>query len=489
MRLKRALIWLLVITCVSFGTASARDIVQGDQCTIGVRQVISGDLFVLCRTLQIDGEVQGNVIGAATRAVINGQVGNIYLLAGELIVGGEVDGSVHFIGPAMRITSDTTFVTPDADLLSLSLSTQLEDEARIPNSVVAVGYQLVLDGAVGGEVSFWGSALNIAGHVTRDVNATVGNSETTGVAELQTLLTFLPVDVTLERPGLRVSETAQIEGVLSYTAPVPGVIEATLAQPPVFTEVVSQPDLTQIAEIVQTEDAGRQIGAFLTQVLREFLSLFIVGGLVLLISPNGFSTSLRSLGARPLPSVGLGLLTFIISFPLLTILVFSSLLIVFAMGLLQLGDLTVAGAVVLGVINLAIGTAFYFVAIFVSRALVSVGVGRLILRLSRRGSSTRQNTLLHLVVGSFILALLFSLPTIGWLLSAVAAFLGLGALLNDLQAQMDVRRRPQLARGGGQIALPRRSDEARHYPPPMLDGGQGAPGMDNLPGGFRWWDD
>jgi hypothetical protein len=87
------------------------------------------------------------------------------------------------------------------------------------------------------------------------------------------------------------------------------------------------------------------------------------------------------------------------------------------------------------------------------------------------------------------LALLFSLPTIGWLLSAVAAFLGLGALLNDLQAQMDLRRRPQLARGGGQIALPRRSDEARHYPPPMLDGGHDAPGMDNLPGGFRWWDD
>lgn len=487
---KRALFVLLVFMLLSVGSVSARDVVQGDQCRVPARQTIQGDLFVLCRTLELDGVVEGNLIGAATTAQINGRVeGSLYLVAGELTLSGEIGESVHFIGPALRIASEARLSASGADVLSLSLSTLLEPNARIPDSIIAVGYQLVLNGAVDGEVNFWGSALNIAGSVARDVNATVGNSETTGVAELQTLLTFLPVDVNLERPGLRIAEAAQIGGVLSYSAPVPGIIDATLGEPPVFTEIDTSPDLAQIADIVQTEDAGRELGIYLGRVLREFFSLFLVGGLVLLFSPNGFNAPLRSLSSRPLPSVGFGLLTFVISFPLLAILVFSSVLIIVALGLLQLGDLTIATTVVLGVINLAIGALFYFIAIFVSRSLVSVGLGRILLRVLRPGSAFRHNMPVQLAVGSLVLAFLFSLPALGWLLSAVAAFLGLGALLNDLQGQIEARRRPQVTRPGGQIALPSRSAEARNYPPPMLDGGQQAPGMENLPAGFRWWDD
>jgi hypothetical protein len=490
MLIQRALVVLLVLMFLSFGSASARDVLQGDQCRVPVRQTIDGDLFVLCRTLEIDGVVEGNVIGAATTAQINGRVtGNLYLLAGEMTLSGEVGESVHFAGPALRIAPEAQLSAPGADVLSVSLSTVLDAQAQVPDSVIAVGYQLVINGAVDGEVNFWGSALNITGSIARDVNATVGNSESTGVAELQTLLTFLPVDVNLERPGLRVAESAQIDGVLSYSAPAPGIIEASLAQQTVFTEIATQPDLTQIADIVQTADAGRELGIYLGQVLREFLSLFLVGGLVLLFSPNGFTAPLRNLSTRPLPSVGFGLLTFVVSFPLLAILVFSSVLIIVALGLLQLGDLTVASTVVLGVINLALGVFFYFVAIFVSRALVSLGSGRILLRLLRPGSTLRHSAPIQLAVGSLILAVVFSLPVVGWLLSAVAAFLGLGALLNDLQGQIEARRRPQVVRPGGQIALPSRSAEARNYPPPMLDGGQKAPGMDNLPAGFRWWED
>lgn len=490
MRNRRALIVLLVLIFLSIGSASARDVIQGDQCRVPARQTIEGDLFVLCRTLEIDGVVEGNVIGAATTAQIGGRVaGSLYLLAGELTLSGEIGESVHFAGPALRITPEAELSAPGADVLSLSLSTVLDEQAQVPDSVIAVGYQLVLAGAVDGEVNFWGSALNITGSVAQDVHATVGNSESTGVAELQTLLTFLPVDVRLERPGLRLAESARVEGILSYSAPVPGIIEADLEQQPIFTEIDTQPDLAQIADIVQTADAGRELGIYLAQVLREFLSLFLVGGLVLLFSPNGFSAPLRNLSARPLPSVGFGLLTFVVSFPVLAILVFSSVLIIVALGLLQLGDLTLASAVVLGVVNLALGALFYFIAIFVSRALVSLGLGRILLRVLRPGSVLRQSTPVQLAVGSLALAIVFSLPAVGWLLSAVAAFLGLGALLNDLQGQIEARRRPQIVRPGGQIALPSRSAEARNYPPPMLDGGQKAPGMENLPTGFRWWED
>ncbi|MCC6616969.1 MAG: polymer-forming cytoskeletal protein [Anaerolineae bacterium] len=468
--------------------AEAREVLQGDQCKISPTETINNDLFVLCRTLVIDGRVSGNLMGAATTAEINGTVdGDVYLLAGQLTVSGRLGGSLHFVGPAMEITETGGLIDPSGDLLTASLSTTVDEGAAIPNSVISAGYQLVLDGAVGGEVNFWGSALQIDGSVAGDVNADVGDSESTGVTELQTFLTLLPIDLTLVRPGLRVGEGASIDGRLSYSAPSEGVIEADLANTPVYTPVIVQPDLVQITAITEPEDAGREIGVFLRQVLREFAALAFVGALALLITPGAMQALLRSLTSRPLPSLGLGLLTFIASFPVLVILTLLSLLIIFALGLLQLGDFTVAGAALLGVANLSFASAFYFIAIFVTRALACLWLGRFIVRMLRNRLGTNVSVYVELIVGCLVLAFLFSLPVIGWLISALSAFFGLGAILTYLQGYFEARRRLPAMRMATPVRLPSRSEDARHYPPPMLDSGSHGPGMDNLPEGFHWW--
>lgn len=491
MRLKLAaaalLCWLVIIPG---GFALARETRQGDQCRIGVREDIIGDLFVLCRSLVIDGTVHGNVIGAATTAEINGEVnGALYLVAGQLDVNGTIHDSLHFIGPALRIHSDAIFTDMDADILAASLSTTLDAQMRLPGSVTGVGYQLVIEGEVGDEVNFWGSALQVSGHIHGAVTAAVGDSQSTGVAELQTLLTLLPVDIDLVQPGLRISENAQIDGQLSYSAPSEGAIDAQLALPPQFTQVITQPDLTQITAITEPENAGRELALFAGQVLREFVTLFLVGSLAYLLLPGVVQPPLRSLAARPLPSLGLGLLTFIISFPTFAILVIFSLMIVFALGLLQLGDVTFAGAVLFSAANLSLISLFYFVAIFVSRTLVCFGLGRLLARLARFPAGTRSSAYIHLALGALLLAFMFALPVIGWFVSAIAAFLGLGAILANLQGQLEARRRASYARVSGAVVLPTRPEEAHQFPPPMLNGGAVAPGMDNLPVGFRWWDD
>lgn len=491
MHMSRVFVAVFVFLCF-FGVsvAEARDVLQGDQCKIAPTETVRNDLFVLCRTLVIDGQVQGNILGAATTAEINGTVdGDVYLLAGQLTVSGRLGGSLHFVGPAMEMTTTAELSNDQADLLSASLSTTVATGARIPNSVIAAGYQLLLNGAVGGEVNFWGSALQIDGAVAGDVTADVGDSQSSGVTELQTFLTLLPIDLTLVRPGLRVGETAFIEGRLSYSAPSEGIIDGTLASTPIYAPVIVQPDLTQIAAITEPEDASRELGIFLRQALREFLSLALVGALALLLIPGAMQALLRSLTARPLPSLGLGLVTFIASFPVLVIIALLSLLVIFALGLLQLGDFTLAGAALLGVANVGFASVFYFIAIFVARALACLGLGRFILRLLRSRTGPNINVYVELLVGCFLLALLFSLPVIGWLLSAVAAFLGLGAILTHLQGYFEARRRLSIVRISPSTSLPSRSEEARHYPPPMLDSGSNGPGMDNLPPGFQWWDD
>ena len=89
--------------------------------------------------------------------------------------------------------------------------------------------------------------------------------------------------------------------------------------------------------------------------------------------------------------------------------------------------------VVLGLVNIAGISVFYFVAIFGARALVGLAIGRLILRtlfLRTDVDENRWMPVLALVIGVGLLSLLTALPTFGILFNAFALFVGLGAILN-----------------------------------------------------------
>jgi hypothetical protein len=89
-----------------------------------------------------------------------------------------------------------------------------------------------------------------------------------------------------------------------------------------------------------------------------------------------------------------------------------------------------------------------------------------------------------MLAGVALLAVLFSLPLIGWLFSAVSAFLGLGALLLIIRGQVRVIR----AAPGSRIRLLPRQKDIPEIPPPMIGDSKRPLGMDNLPEGFRWWE-
>jgi hypothetical protein len=106
---------------------------------------------------------------------------------------------------------------------------------------------------------------------------------------------------------------------------------------------------------------------------------------------------------------------------------------------------------------------------------------------------------LSLFVGVAILAIVGSLPfpvgpfTLGGIVNAIVLALGLGAILILLQDRLRIlRETPTTGRANGQPSvtmLPPRAEEARAIPPPILDDVPQPPGMDNLPPGFKWWDD
>ena len=143
----------------------------------------------------------------------------------------------------------------NGDLFGLTLSTISEDS--IGGSIVAAGYELVLDGNVGRDVDFWGSSLTIDGEIGGDVDASVGDPQSGGVAELRALLTTTGVDLT--NPGLYVTEQGMVTGQLTYIGPVEGEVLAELPNDPVFEQVITQTDLTAITDTRSASQKPRRI--------------------------------------------------------------------------------------------------------------------------------------------------------------------------------------------------------------------------------------
>ncbi len=456
--------------------ASAHDILQGDQCTVEATEHISGNVFALCRTLVVSGEIDGDLFGGGSTIEIDGTVsGSLYVAGGQLDISGTVGKDIHFAGGTLTIQPTAQLLDPRADLIALNLSTEI-DGARISGSVTSVSYQLLLNAPVEREVTFWGSALTVSGVVDGDVTATVGDPDSTGVTELRTLFNFLPIEVTLIDPGLRVTEDGMINGTLRYAGPSEGEIAVALPHPAEYTPVTTQTDF-----ITPEKSLTASLRDYAAQAIREFISLALVGIVGLLLIPRTLQAPIYSLRVRPLPSLGVGLLMFIISFPVFFIVVpLIGGVLVLLLLLLQLGDLAlIAGAIIL-LLDLGGMGLFYFTAIFVSRVIVCIALGRFFVRLALGDRPERSMTYVSLLTGVAFLALISSLPYVGFILNALAAFLGLGAMLLLIERQLDRAREAA-------VSMPTHPEEARQLPPPAIEDKPFEPGMDNLPDGFRWW--
>lgn len=462
---------LLLFLC-SAGVVSARQILQADQCLVRTDETVEGNLFATCRTLVVDGRITGDLYGAAATAQINGTIdGSIYLLSGQLDVYGSIGSDLHFAGAVLRLHDGAAIES--GDLVSVTLSTV--SSVPIAGSVVNAGYQTILEGNVGSEVNFWGTSLTLDATVGGDVDASVGDPESAGVAELRALLT--PLDIELRNPGLYVTQDAMIAGQLTYSGPVEGEILAELPREPIFEQSLVQPDL---AVMTETDNLLQSLTSYFSQVVREFITLSLVGALVLLLIPHVIQAPVPTLRLRTLPSLGVGLITFILSFPVFFIILLLSIIFVLVLSLLQLPELTLVSALIVGVVDFSAIGLFYFIAFMISRVIFALVLGRFLLRRFVVGDMQPRAALLRLLVGVAALSLLASLPFVGWLVSAIALFLGLGAILTLLHEEIEkIRATPQPAA---------ESIEGHPVPPPAVADEPREPGLENLPEGFHWWE-
>jgi hypothetical protein len=485
------------------GTVSARALLEGELCHVPADEVVEGDVFVLCNELLIEGRINGNVMGAARTSTISGDVtGSIYLVSGELHVSGSIGKDIHFGGLILQLEEGTSFESESGGIISANLSNTIMPDINVPGSVTNVGYQLLVAGNVGREITFWGSALTIDGNIGGDVTATVGDSLSDGSSsEIEALLIPFDFDVDLTTPGLVVSGNSAINGKLEYRAPTRGRVRSSQVEGGI-TYTDTNPPVIATGTV---RESARTVQRYLGDVLREFATLVIVGAVVLLFAPHQMRAPQRAMQTRPLSTLGVGMLAFILSFPIFLIVALLSLAIVVIMSLLPFNTVALLSGVALGLANIGSASVFYFLAIFVARVVVALAVGRYAMRkLLARALNLEPRSLRYeftsLMIGTFLYAMASSIPVpiIGWGVNAIALFLGLGGILSAVRIILQRFRAagsaapaPKYAMAGGVPMLPAASFDVDfdEYIIAETDDEEPPIGIENLPPGFEWWRD
>ncbi len=376
--------------------------------------VIENDVFLHGEAPVLEGVVNGDAFIVGSDVSVTGVVnGNLFVLAENLTLSGEVTGNSFIAAVTTRQSADAKI---GRSLYNLTLSLNM---AR--------------DSSIGRDLSIIAVSANLQGKVERDTRAVIGLWEMWRIVtrQVERSITGLPLS---ERGSLAIS-TSELVSALPQSVQ-PGnfkILGGALFSLP-FPARVHQ-DASQTPEPEQV-DVKPVMPDWLKKALVSLVTFLVVGLLVLWWFPGYLHRWSAIVKQRPLASIGYGALVLINGylFPILMLVVIIGILL----GLLYLSLNSIAWMTFTTLLGGTIAgfSVFLLVVTYVSKAIVALLVGKLILsRLSRRPIAS--NHWLALVLGLVLYVLLASIPYVGFAFGLIVTLLGLGAIWLGRKAQED----------------------------------------------------
>jgi hypothetical protein len=297
--------------------------------------------------------------------------------------------------------------------------------------VIVAGYSVETrpGSEVGRDFAVGASQTLIAGRIQRnlrggidglEISGTVGGDVAVSIpARAESASTAIfggtpPPDATIPavRPGLTVTDSARIDGRLSYESPteypVGGRAGHGVSWTPMATEAPQPGPVDIVADIA-----------------RKAIAIAVVGLLLMWLIPRGVTSIGNTVEARPAPSIGWGIV--VASLAVIAILGLGFGVIILTLGFAAITLYPLAGLVfLLGLLceaTLIIG--FVVISGLVAQAIVSYKAGRMLLERVRPPVGERD--VFPLFVGALIFAVVSAIPVAGGLLGLVAAFAILGS--------------------------------------------------------------
>ncbi len=417
---------LVVLVLVFTQPASAFDGRSGENIVIDTDEVIDDDLYITAATFVLDGTVNGDLIAIGQTLTINGEVDGDVLAAGQtVVVNGTVTGAIRMAGSILLVGEQASI---GGDIIAAGYSLELRDGSGIGQDLLFAGSQLLLAGEVARHAHVSANAFELRSTVGGDVNAGVGEAGAGVAGPLPTL--FMPpssVSAPTVEPGLTIAESARIEGDLSYTQ------SSELAIPAgVVAGQVTRRESASAAAVPQ-ETTGQRILTWGLNALRASITLILIGLFLLWLFPLFIQGSSFRLQSATWPSLGWGVVAYVIFFLVLLLIIVVIVIGGLLFGVLTLGGLagTIVSVGILSVLALILG--FILVTSFVAKIVFGQALGRWLL--ARANSPLSDHRFWPMVIGVVITVAVLALlgfPTIPGFLSGLLNFVvilfGLGAL-------------------------------------------------------------
>lgn len=378
--------------------AHAADIRTGERVVVAADEVIDDDLIVSAQFVEINGTITGDLVATGTIIHINGEIGGSAIVAAQSVeVRGTIDGSLYgaayslLLGPGATVNRNALFG---------GFSATTEANSQVGRDFHMAGYQMRHDGSIGGDLNVSASALQINGAVGGDVTGEV--SAAGSAAPPQFGLPNMPANVAILPSGLVVGPTARIDG-----------------------QVLAQ----EVSPAAPATHGFLGLPLWLVNRLGTVIGLLLVAIFVIALWPRALPTLSGALQRRPLPTLGWGLLIYIVLFPagiIAGLILIIGLTLLFAM--VTFGQLTAAmlGLLVGGFLFALFG--FLFFTYVVAWLIVGHLVGRLLFNRANRPVS-RGAQFLYVLIGVFVLQALRLVPVLGFIVALFVGTLGLGTVL------------------------------------------------------------
>ena len=398
----RTLFLLMGFTLVVLGLfarpAHAADIRTGERVVIAADEVIDDDLIVSAQFVEVNGTVTGDVVATGTVVVINGAVeGSVLAAAQSVEVRGPVGGTIYAMGYSLQLGGEADI---QRNVLFLGFSAATQPGSTVGRDFFMAGYQMRHDGAIGGDLNVSAGALQLNGTVGGDVT---GEVSTAGrAAPPHVALPNMPADVAMLPSGLVVAPSAQISGQML-------VREIAPAAPPTH--------------------GAFGLPLWLADRLGTVIGLLLVAAFIVALWPRFLPALSGALQRRPLPSLGWGLLIYILLFPagiIAGVILVVGLTLLFAM--VTFGQLTAAMLGLLVGLFLFALFGFLFFTYVVAWLVVGHLLGRLLGNWANRPGS-RVAQFLYVLIGVLLLQALRLVPVLGFIVALFVGTLALGAVL------------------------------------------------------------
>lgn len=330
-------------------------------------EIVEGNLYFVSKSLNIEGQVLGDVIGLSQNIQINGQVaGDVIVLSQNISVNGKIDGNFRALSDIVTINGE---VNKNINFLGDSLT--MGEKSIAKQDIALKAINLELNGQVKGNVHGGSNKSLIRGNIEKDLN--------------------LIVDSTKKKKylnSLQIEESSKIGGLITYRGGNDALIKSDFDNQKITKK-----------EPINKKKAPRKFNKLIFSMFSSFIIAIIIRKL--------FKKKLRDLRHLIIEK----------NYKLMLNGAMLLFLTPIAVILLLISIIGIPLALIIFIVWLFL--------IYLSKIIFAITLGYC---LFKRMRLEKKSPYLKILTGVVVLYLILNIPFVGWILSLAITLMFLGAV-------------------------------------------------------------